>query len=481
MPEGTNVTISCDIAVLGGGIGGYTAAIRAAQAGKNVIIIEKEKLGGTCLHKGCIPSKSLLRSAEVYATLLKAGTYGIAVREDAVSLEFGAVQGRKEQTVEQLHKGLQMLMRKHGITVIQGSGRVIGPSIFSPRSGSVAVELPDGEMETVIPANLIIATGSRPRTIPGLAPDGDRLMTSDEALKMEKLPKSILIVGGGVIGVEWASMLIDFGVEVTLVENASRLLPGEDTEVSAELTRQLRKRGVRVLTGVQLQTDSYDASGGQAAISADTTEGSVLLTAEKMLVSVGRQANVEGIGLENTDIRLENGFIRVNANYQTTEPHIYAVGDVNGGLQLAHAAAHEAIAAVDHLLGGKTHAADSDRIPRAIYSRPEVASIGLTEDEARKRGHDTKVGKIPFQAIGKALVLGETDGFAKVIADSKTGDILGVHIVGPHATDLISEASLAMVLNAVPWEVGQAIHPHPTLSEALGEAILAVEGNSISF
>ncbi|WP_274651734.1 dihydrolipoyl dehydrogenase [Paenibacillus humicola] len=473
------MTISCDIAVLGGGIGGYTAAIRAAQAGKNVVLIEKGKLGGTCLHQGCIPSKALLRSAEVHATLRKADTYGIRIAEGAVSIDFGAVQQRKEQTVERLYKGLQLLMRKHGITVISGSGRVIGPSIFSPRSGSVAVELADGEMETVVPANLIIATGSRPRVLPGLEPDGINMMTSDDALRMDRLPESILIVGGGVIGVEWASMMVDFGVNVTLVETASRLLPGEDAEASAELTRQLRKRGVRILTGISLKTDTYAYKDGQVSISADTADGGVLLTAEKLLVSVGRQANVEGIGLENTDIRMENGFIRVNAHFQTTEPHIYAVGDVNGGLQLAHAAAHEALAAVDHLLGRQTHSFEPGSVPRAIYSRPEVASVGLTEEEARRRGHELKTGKIPFQAIGKALVLGETDGFAKVLADAKTGDIIGVHIIGPHATDLISEASLAMVLSAVPWEVGQAIHPHPTLSEALSEAMLAADGSSL--
>ncbi|SEN21637.1 dihydrolipoyl dehydrogenase [Paenibacillus sp. OV219] len=475
------MTLQCDLAIIGGGIAGYTAAIRAAQAGKKVIIVEREKLGGTCLHKGCIPSKSLLHSAEIYATLRKADTYGITVAEGAISIDFPKVQQRKENTIEGLYKGLQYLMRKHEITVIKGRGRVIGPSIFSPKSGSVAVEYEDGEMETIVPTHLIIATGSRPRTLPGLEPVLGQLMTSDEALEMENLPSSMLIIGGGVIGVEWASLLIDFGVEVTLVEAASRLLPGEDVESSAELTKQLRRRGVRILTGIQLKLETYTYSDGQASITADTEDGAVILNAERLLVSVGRQANVEEIGLENTDVRIEKGIIRVNSFFQTNEPHIYAIGDVNGGLQLAHAAAHEAIVAVDHMLGGKDQAPDHSRIPRAIYSRPEIASIGLTEDEARKQGHDIKVGKIPFQAIGKAHVLGETEGFAKVIADAKTSDVLGVHLVGPHATDLLSEASLAMLLNATPWEVGQVIHPHPTLSEVIGEAMLAVNGKSIAF
>ncbi|MFC0335402.1 dihydrolipoyl dehydrogenase [Paenibacillus sepulcri] len=472
------MSIPCDIAIIGGGIAGYTAAIRAAQAGKKVVIIEKEKLGGTCLHKGCIPSKALLRSAEIYSTLLNADTYGIKVAEGAVTVDFPGVQQRKEQTVEQLYKGLQYLMRKHKITIISGAGRVIGPSIFSPRSGSVAVELADGEMETVVPVHLMIATGSRPRTLPGLPADPAQVMTSDDALVMEQLPASILIIGGGVIGVEWASMLIDFGVEVTLVETAARLLPGEDAEVSAELTKQLGKRGVRILTGIQLKLDTYTYKDGQASLEADTGEGKVILAAEKLLVSVGRQANIEGIGLENTDIQLNKDVIRVNGNFQTTEPHIYAVGDVNGGLQLAHAAAHEAMVAVEHLLGNKPSGTAHAQIPRAIYSHPEIASIGLTEEEARRQGHDIKIGKIPFQAIGKALILGEPGGFAKVIADKKTNDIIGVHLVGPHATDLLSEASLALLMDAAPWEVGQVIHPHPTLSEALGEAMLAVDGNA---
>ncbi|NBD22666.1 dihydrolipoyl dehydrogenase [Paenibacillus glycinis] len=474
------MTIGCDIAIIGGGIAGYTAAIRAAQAGKKVVIVEREKLGGTCLHRGCIPSKALLRSADVYATMRKAEMFGVQV-DGTVSLDFPKVQQRKNSTVESLYKGLQYLMRKHDITVVQGTGTVIGPSIFSPKSGSVAVEFPDGDMDTVVPAHLIIATGSRPRMLKGLEPLAGQIMSSDEALEMDRLPKSMLIIGGGVIGVEWASMLIDFGIEVTLVESASRLLPGEDVDASAELAKQLRRRGVRILTGIQLKLETYTYSDGQAAITADTADGPVILNAERVLVSVGRQGNVENIGLENTDVRVEKGAIKVNAYFQTNEPHIYAIGDVNGGLQLAHAAAHEGLVAVDHILGGKEQAPDHARIPRAIYSKPEIASIGLTEDEASKQGHPVKIGKVPFQAIGKAQVLGEPEGFAKVIADAKTNDVLGVHIVGPHATDLLSEASLAMLLNATPWEVSQVIHPHPTLSEAIGEAMLAIDGKSLVF
>ncbi|MFF2090215.1 dihydrolipoyl dehydrogenase [Paenibacillus sp. NPDC058174] len=475
------MAIQVDVAILGGGVGGYTAAIRAAQLGKSVALVEADKLGGTCLHKGCIPSKSLLRSAEVYATLLEADTYGITLQEGAVALDFAKVQGRKEATVDQLYKGLQHLMRKNGIQVIQGKGRVIGPSIFSPRSGSLAVELADGEMESVVSTNLILATGSRPRTLPGITLDGETILTSDDALRMEELPESILIVGGGVIGVEWASMLQDFGVQVTLVESGIRLLPGEDAEVSAELTRLLKRRGVRVLTSVQLITEELAAGEGGITVPAETSDGKVLLTADKLLLSVGRQANIEGIGLENTDIKTKDGFIHVNEFGQTSEPHIYAIGDVIGGVQLAHAAAHEGLHAAEHIAGEKKAAVPAHLIPRCIYSRPEIASYGLTEDGARTKGYDVKTGKIPFQAIGKAIVLGETDGFVKVIADRKTNDILGVHMIGAHATDLISEAALAGVLDATPWEVGSMIHPHPTLSEALGEAMLAVDGKALNF
>ncbi|TQS00356.1 dihydrolipoyl dehydrogenase [Paenibacillus ottowii] len=471
------MTIHCDVAILGGGTGGYVAAIRAAQLGKEVVIIEKDKLGGTCLHRGCIPSKALLRSAEVYATIKESAQYGIET--SGAQLVFPKVQERKEAVVEQLHQGVQFLMRKNKITVLSGKGRVIGPSIFSPKSGAVAVELEDGEMETVVPAHLIIATGSRPRVLPGLEPDGEFILSSDEALTMEKLPASLIIVGGGVIGVEWASMLNDFGVEVTVVEAANRLIPTEDEDVSREMQRLLAKRGVKVLTGAQVLAETYGKDEEGVQIDVQKGDETETLSASKLLISVGRQANVENIGLENTDIRVERGFISVNEYLQTNEPHIYAIGDCIGGLQLAHAASHEGLQAVHHLAGEEFHSVPNYMIPRCIYTRPEAASVGLTEQEARERGHQVKTGKFPFQAIGKSLVYGSRDGFVKVVADQETNDILGVHMVGTHVTDLISEAALAQLLDATPWEVGQLIHPHPTLSEILGEAMLAVDGQAI--
>ncbi|KYG95898.1 dihydrolipoyl dehydrogenase [Paenibacillus jamilae] len=471
------MTIHCDVAILGGGTGGYVAAIRAAQLGKEVVIIEKDKLGGTCLHRGCIPSKALLRSAEVYATIKESAQYGIET--SGAQLVFPKVQERKEAVVEQLHQGVQFLMRKNKITVLSGKGRVIGPSIFSPKSGAVAVELEDGEMETIVPAHLIIATGSRPRVLSGLEPDGEFILSSDEALTMEELPASLIIVGGGVIGVEWASMLNDFGVEVTVVEAANRLIPTEDEDVSREMQRLLTKRGVKVLTGSQVLAETYGKDEEGVQIDVQKGEETETLSATKLLISVGRQANVENIGLENTDIRVERGFISVNEHLQTNEPHIYAIGDCIGGLQLAHAASHEGLQAVHHLAGEDFHSVPNHLIPRCIYTRPEAASVGLTEQEARERGHQVKTGKFPFQAIGKSLVYGSRDGFVKVVSDEKTNDILGVHMIGTHVTDLISEAALAQLLDATPWEVGQLIHPHPTLSEILGEAMLAVDGQAI--
>jgi dihydrolipoamide dehydrogenase len=465
------------IVILGGGIGGYTAAIRAAQLGKTVALVERDKLGGTCLHNGCIPSKSLLRSAEVFSTMKESEAYGIETT--GVTLHFDRVQERKRKIVDQLHKGLEFLMKKNKIDIYHGNGRVIGPSIFSPRSGAVAVELNNGESETLVSDHLIIATGSRPRSIIGLEIDGTKIITSDEALLMEKLPQSIIVIGGGVIGVEWASMMSDFGVEVTVIEYEDRLIPLEDADVSKELERLFKKRKIKVITGAKVIVESVDIDGDGVTLQAEHKGSLISLKSDVVLVSVGRQANADNLGLENTDVAVERGVIKVNGYMQTKEPHIYAIGDVNGGLQLAHVAGHEGILAVEHACGEKVHPIEAHLISRCIYSRPEVASVGLTEQQAEDRGFDIKIGKFSFKAIGKALVYGESDGFVKVIADKTTDDILGVHMIGPHVTDLISEAGLAQVLNATPWEVGQTIHPHPTLSEALGEAMLAVDDRAI--
>ncbi|MGY0655238.1 dihydrolipoyl dehydrogenase [Bacillus subtilis] len=469
-----------DVVILGGGTGGYVAAIRAAQLGLKTAVVEKEKLGGTCLHKGCIPSKALLRSAEVYRTAREADQFGVETA--GVSLNFEKVQQRKQAVVDKLAAGVNHLMKKGKIDVYTGYGRILGPSIFSPLPGTISVERGNGEEnDMLIPKQVIIATGSRPRMLPGLEADGKSVLTSDEALQMEELPQSIIIVGGGVIGIEWASMLHDFGVKVTVIEYADRILPTEDLEISKEMESLLKKKGIQFITGAKVLPDTMTITSDDISIQAEKDGETVTYSAEKMLVSIGRQANIEGIGLENTDIVTENGMISVNESCQTKESHIYAIGDVIGGLQLAHVASHEGIIAVEHFAGLNPHPLDPTLVPKCIYSSPEAASVGLTEDEAKANGHNVKIGKFPFMAIGKALVYGESDGFVKIVADRDTDDILGVHMIGPHVTDMISEAGLAKVLDATPWEVGQTIHPHPTLSEAIGEAALAADGKAIHF
>lgn len=464
-----------DVVIIGGGTGGYVAAIRASQLGLKTAIVEKGQLGGTCLHKGCIPSKALLRSAEVYHQTKNSAEYGVISRQ--VSLDFTKVQQRKKEIVAKLYQGVQFLMKKGKIDVYEGIGRILGPSIFSPIPGTVSVEMNDGsENEMLIPKSVVIATGSRPRTLPGLEIDGTHILSSDEALNLEELPKSLLIVGGGVIGIEWASMMSDFGVDVTVVEYASTILPTEDQEISEEMARLLKKRNITLVTNAEILSSSVNEQQNEVCVSAKVQGVERTFTANKILVSVGRQANVEGIGLENTDIIVSKGFISTNAYYQTKESHIYAIGDCIGGLQLAHVASYEGITAIEHITHNDPHIIDTELVPKCIYSRPEVASVGLTEYAAEERGYDVKVGKFSFKSIGKALIFGESDGFVKIIADKKTNDILGIHMIGPHVTELISEAGLAKVLDATPWEIAHSIHPHPSLSEALGEAALVVNG-----
>lgn len=466
-----------DLVILGGGTGGYVAAIRAAQLGLRTAIVEAGALGGTCLHRGCIPSKALLRSAEVFSTAKNSEAYGVKTGD--VSLDFTRVHERKQAIIDRLHNGVQLLMKKGKIDVFDGYGRILGPSIFSPMAGAISIEFAD-ERENVVlvPEHVLIATGSRPRSLPGLDIDGKQVLSSDEAVQLQTLPDSLLIVGGGVIGVEWASMFADFGVEVSVLEYAERLVPTEDEAISKEMKKQLEKKGVQIVTGAMVLPDTIEKDE-HVTIQADTDKGKVAFSAEKMLVSIGRLPNTEDIGLHNTTIKTENGRILTNSFYQTEERHIYAIGDVIGGLQLAHVASHEGIKAVEHIARRKTEPLNPSFVARCIYTRPEAAAVGLTEKEAKENGYDVKVGTFHFNAIGKALVYGESEGFVKIVADKKTNDLLGVHMIGPHVTDLISEAALARVLDATPWEIAETIHPHPTLSEIIGEAALAVDGQAI--
>ncbi|MBT2737790.1 dihydrolipoyl dehydrogenase [Bacillus sp. ISL-7] len=464
------MTKEYDVVIIGGGTGGYVAAIRASQLGLKVAVIEKGKLGGTCLHAGCIPSKALLRSAEVYAQTKNVDKYGVIASE--VGLDFSKVQARKEEITAQLFKGVQHLMKKGKIDVYDGKGSIL-------QSKDVQVELNNQEEEIILsPRNILIATGSRPRTLHGLEVDERYVMTSDEALKMETLPKSIIIVGGGVIGIEWASMLVDFGLQVTVLEYADRILPTEDQDVSKEIQRLMKKKGVKIVTSAKVLPETLEKGEG-VSIKAEHKGKETPFSADKLLVSVGRLPNTEGIGLEKTTIDLDRDFIKTNEFYQTNEPNIYAIGDVIGGLQLAHVASHEGIIAIEHMAGENPAPLDSTLVSKCVYSSPEVASVGLTEGEAKGKGYQVKTGKFSFRAIGKALVFGESDGFVKLVVEEGTNKLLGAHMVGPHVTDMITEISLARVLNATAMDIAHTIHPHPTLAEAIGEAALAIDGKAI--
>src|SRR5690625_308308 len=473
------MTKEYDLAILGGGPGGYVAAIRAAQLGLKVAIVEKDKLGGTCLHRGCIPSKALLRSAEVYRQTKAAEQYGIDVSE--YTLNFLNVQKRKEKIVAQLYQGVQSLLKKNKISVYHGIGRILGPSIFSPMAGTISIEHDNGDENTMlIPKNIIIATGSTPATLPDISIDGKYVLTSDNALQLEQLPESMIIVGGGVIGIEWASLLADFNISVTILEYSERILPTEDIDISKEVERQLNKKGIEIITNATVQKTN-EPKNNEVTINYLINDKTKQLTAQNVLLSVGRKPNKYDIRIDNKNIILKNGSIETNEFYQTKESHIYAIGDVIGGRQLAHVASHEGITAVEHIAGKDPFPIDQANIPACVYSDPEVASIGLTEDEAKKLGYSVKIGKFPFQANGKALVHGESEGFIKIIADEENDDLLGIHMVGPFVTEMISEASLAKLLDATPWELTKTIHPHPTLAETIGEAALAIEGISIHY
>jgi dihydrolipoamide dehydrogenase len=460
-----------DLVVIGGGTGGYVAAIRASQLGFKTAVVEKAKLGGTCLHAGCIPTKALLRSAEVYSNTKHAEEFGVIAHE--VGFDFSKVQARKEGITDRLFKGIQHLMKKGSIDVFEGTGTIL-------ETKDVAVKFNNEDPEQILTTkNILVATGSRPRSLPGLVIDGEYVMSSDEALVMEKLPESIIIVGGGVIGIEWASLLHDFGVQVTVLEYLDRIIPTEDKDVSKEVNRLLKKKGIKIVTSAKVLPETLEKGEAGVTIKAENKGKEIAYSADKILVSVGRAANVEGFGLEKTSVELERGVIKTNEYYLTNEPNVYAIGDVIGGLQLAHVASHEGIIAVEHMAGETPAPLDPVLVSKCIYCSPEVAGVGYTEDQAIEKGYKVKTGKFSFRAIGKALVFGESDGFVKLVVEEGTNKLLGTHMVGPHVTDMITEAALAQVLNATAMDIAHTIHPHPTLTEAVGEAALAVLGKEL--
>ena len=471
-----------DLVVLGAGTGGYAAAFRAAQLGLKVALVDEDKIGGTCLHRGCIPTKALLESAAFANRIRHARDFGLVLPCEAV-VDYAAMAARRDAVVKRMWTGLKTLIDKNKVTWVAGRGRLDGPAkVTVSQPGEDGTPGTGGE-RVLNATDVIVATGSRVKSLPGLVPDGRRIVTSDEILKMDTLPKDIVIVGAGAVGVEFASMFADVGVKVTVLEYLTQIVPLEDGEVGKLLERSFTKRGITVMTNARFDPASVkaDAMGVSVFVGPDGKEPAEL-RAEMMLVATGRAANIEEIGLETTKVETDRGVIKVNGRMRTREPHVYAVGDVIGGLWLAHTAAHEGIIAA-HTIAGESdvHEMDYTKQPRATYCRPEIASIGLTEAQCTERGLPVKIGKVPFQAIAKAIIGGEYEGFVKIIAHAETNDTLGVHIVGPHATDLIAEASLAFELDATPWEIGNATHAHPTLSEVIGEAAMAVDGRSINF
>lgn len=465
-----------DIAILGGGPAGYTAAIRAGQYGLKVALIERdEKLGGTCLHWGCIPTKSLLFNAEVYDHLKHAKDYGIE-GVGKVEINWQAILDRKNGIVTKHVKGLDFLMRKNKVTVVRGTGKLTGPA----KDGIHTIQV-DGQngQQPVKAKNLVIATGSDAKLLPGLEAD-DRILTNMEILRISQIPKSMVVIGAGAVGVEFGSIFKSFGSEITIVEFLPRLVPNEDDDVSKELARVFRKRGIETHTGAKVETVEKTNDGVKVTFTASDGKQFVK-EAEKVLVAVGRAPRTENIGLEKTKIKPDRGFIKTNEWMQTDEPGIFAIGDIVAGLpQLAHVGAMCGMVVAAKLAGKYARPVRRERIPACTYCEPQIGSVGLTEAQAKEKGLTVKVGKFPFSANSKASIVDAHEGFVKVVADGKYGEVLGVHIIGPQATELIAEAVTAMQLEATIEEMMFTIHAHPTLAEAMLDGFGSVENLAIN-
>ncbi|HUY81810.1 MAG TPA: dihydrolipoyl dehydrogenase [Acidobacteriaceae bacterium] len=465
-----------DVAIIGGGPAGYTAAIRAGQYGLKAALIEKEsKLGGTCLHVGCIPTKSLLFNAEVYDHLKHAEDYGIDGL-GAGKLNWKKIIDRKNAIVAKHTKGLDFLMRKNKVTVVPGFGKVTGPA----KAGIHSVEVDNnGKKDTIKAKNLVIATGSTARMLPGIQAGGN-VLTNIEILSIDAIPKSLIVVGSGAVGVEFASIFRSFGSEITVLEYLPRVVPNEDEDVSRELARSFKKRGIDVHTGAKVEKVETTKSGVKVTFTASDGK-QVVKEAEKVLVAVGRAPRTEGIGLEKTKIQPDRGFIKVGEYMQTDEPGVYAIGDIVAGLpQLAHVGSMAGLVVAAKIAGKYARPIRRNRIPGCTYTEPQIGSVGLTEAQAKEKGLQIKVGKFPFAGNSKASIVDSHEGFIKVVADAKYGEILGVHIIGPQATELIAEAVVAMELEATVEEMMFTIHAHPTIAEAMLDAFSSVEGMAIN-
>jgi dihydrolipoamide dehydrogenase len=463
-----------DLLILGGGMS-YVGAIRAAQLGLKVGLVERGKMGGTCLNRGCIPTKAMLETADLLHRVTEQGAeFGLA-GGDGITLDYPALGKRRDAVVEKHVKGVEFLMKKNGVTVLRGTGTLTSPTSVHVSGGE------SGDVDAT-GTDLILATGSAPRSLPGLDVDGKLIITSDEALTRETVPARVAIVGAGAIGVEWASLYTDLGAQVHLVEYLDRIVPLEDADVSKELTRIFKKRDMKIYTSSSIDPKSIERTkrGVHFAVEARDGKTRVEMETDVILVAVGRRPVTDQIGLDKIDgVEMERGFVKVNGFMQTGVPHLYAIGDIVPGYALAHVASHEAVVAVEKIAGHDPDPVRMQLMPRVTFCRPEIASVGMTEAQATEAGHTVKVGSFPFRALGKATIVGEVDGFAKLVADAGSGLLLGAHLIGAHAGDLLSEPTLALLLEGTAAEIAMSVHAHPTLTEVLVEAALAVDGAAI--
>lgn len=459
-----------DVVVIGAGPAGYVAAIRAAQLGQKTAIVDKRWLGGVCLNVGCIPSKSLLKNAEV-AHILRERAKDFGFSFENLKLDYSVAVKRSRQNSDRLTKGVGFLMRKNNIAVFMGEAK------FKNKE-TITVTDKDGKVSELSARNFIVATGASPMVPAGWKVDGEKVLTYLEAILQEKLPQSVIIIGSGAIGVEFATVWNSYGVEVTIVEMLPRLVPLEDEEISKELEKEFKKRGIKALTGHKVESVEATASGVKVTVSANGQQ--TALEAEQALVAIGFRPNSKGLGLEEIGVKInERGFVEINEKMQTSVPNIYAIGDVTGKLMLAHVGSAMGIVAAENIAGVETVTLDYEMMPRATYCQPQIASFGLTEAQAKERGYTVKIGRFPFQANGKALGLGDYAGFVKLVVDEKYGEILGAHMIGPEVTELLPELTLAHMMELTPHEIARNVHAHPTLSEVLMEAAHAAEGAAI--
>jgi dihydrolipoamide dehydrogenase len=456
-----------DIAVIGGGPGGYVAAIRAAQLGKKVVLVEKERVGGLCLNWGCIPSKALLWNAEVVNLVRDAETYGISV--SGATFDMAKAIDRSRQIVDQMVKGVEFLLKKNGVTVITGSATFESPK-------RLRVPGLDGAIDA---KNVIVATGARPRTLPGLATDGETILNSSQAIVLKEQPQSVIIVGGGPIGVEFAQFWRAYGVDITILEALDHLLPLEDDDISVQLERAYKKQGIKYVTGASVA--GAEARNGRATVTYAAKGKEQQLEADKVLVGIGFEANVDGLGLDKIKAKVDKNWLQTDDNLMTSAQGVYAIGDVTGRMNLAHVASAMGVMVVERLAGHESPSLEYVKMPRATFCQPEVASIGLTEKQAREKGYDVKTGSFPMRANGRAKAINMQDGMVKIVSDAQHGETLGVHIVGPLASEMLATASLAITLEATPRELGWNVMAHPTLGEVVKEAALAVNGEAIHF